>query len=337
MSVLGAFRSLYRAVRPRPRPHAVVLMYHRVAVCDLDPWNLCVSPQRFAEHLDALKRSYCIVPVRELVRSAAHRSAVAITFDDGYADNLHEAAPLLEHHEAPACFFLTSGALDMTREFWWDELERLLLRKAALPSAINISIGSSQHLFEPGRAAEPAMDLRDEIRANPPWKAGLKTRLGFFYAVWQTLRVLDEHARRTALDEIAMQLTDDTGTRVSHRLLTSDEAQRLAGHPGMEIGAHSVTHAVLPSLESAAQSREIRDSKQHLEKLLRRPITGFAYPFGDYGAKTAEHVRAAGFAFACTTEVGGISRNSDRFRLPRLGVEDCDGPTLIRRIEGILG
>lgn len=337
MKVRGAIRSLYRAVRRRPKPHAVVLMYHRVAVCDVDPWSLCVSPPRFAEHLEALRRSYCIVPLRELTRAGARRNTVAITFDDGYADNLLEAAPLLERYGAPACFFLTSGALGGPREFWWDELERLLLRKAALPTTIKVSVGGSGHLFEPGRAADAATDVRGEIRANRPWKAGPETRLGFYFSVWQALRVLDDVARRTALDEIELQLTEDGGARVSHRALTSDEAQSLAACPGIEIGAHSVTHPVLPSLNPAAQSLEIRHSKQHLEKLLGRPITGFAYPFGDYSAETAELVRTAGFEFACTTDGGGITRNSDPFRLPRLGVEDCDGQQLLSRIESILG
>jgi peptidoglycan/xylan/chitin deacetylase (PgdA/CDA1 family) len=119
--------------------------------------------------------------------------------------------------------------------------------------------------------------------------------------------------------------------------LTADEARRLASSRGIEIGAHSVTHAVLPSLAPAAQSQEIGRSKEHLEKLLNRPITGFAYPFGDYSSETAELVRTAGFEFACTTEPDGIRRNSDRFRLPRLGVEDSDGPQLLRRVESILG
>ena len=337
MNVRGAIRSLYRAVRRRPKPHAVVLMYHRVAACEVDPWNLCVSPQRFAEHLEALKGSYAIVSMRELAGTASPQNAVAITFDDGYADNLLQAAPLLEHYEAPACFFLTSGALGMAHEFWWDELERLLLRKAALPSAIKIRIGESLRMFEPGRAAEPATDLRGEIRANPPWKAGANTRLGFYYAVWQTMRTLDEQGRRTALDDIAKQLAEDTAARDSHRTLTADEARRLAGCRGIEIGAHSVTHAVLPSLAPAAQSQEIRQSKEHLEELLNRPVAGFAYPFGDYSSETAELVRAEGFEFACTTEPDGISRDSDRFRLPRLGVEDCEGPQLLRRVESILG
>lgn len=337
MNVGGAFRSLYRSVRPGPKPDAVVLMYHRVATCDVDPWGLCVSPQRFDEQLDAIKRRYSIVSLRELALAETPPGAIAITFDDGYADNLHEAAPLLERHEAPACFFLTSGALGMAREFWWDELERLLLQSGALPSTLRVSTGRSRRSFEPGRAAEPANDLRAEIRANPPWKASPETRLGFYYAVWQALRAIDEHARRNALDEIAAQLPEDTGVRASHRAMTGDEARLLAGRPRMEIGAHSVTHASLPSLKSEAQSLEIRHSKEQLEVLLGRPITAFAYPFGDYGGGTAKLVRAAGFEFACTTEAGGISRGSDRFRLPRLAVEDCDGTQLLQRISSVLG
>ena len=177
MNVGHAVRSLYRAVRPRPKSHAVVLMYHRVAECDIDPWNLCVSPQQFADQIAALKREFCILPLHELIRSDARRNAVAITFDDGYADNLHAAAPVLEHHGAPACFFLTSGALDMAYEFWWDELGRLLLRESALPSTMVISVGSRRH-FEPGHAADagkgparpdsrqPTLESRSE---HPAW------------------------------------------------------------------------------------------------------------------------------------------------------------------------
>ena len=73
MNVGHAVRSLYRAVRPRPKSHAVVLMYHRVAECDIDPWNLCVSPQRFADQIAALKREFCILPLHELIRSDARR------------------------------------------------------------------------------------------------------------------------------------------------------------------------------------------------------------------------------------------------------------------------
>ena len=336
MSVRNALRSLYQAVRPRPRSHGAVLMYHRVAESDLDPWHLCVSPQRFGEQLEVLKREFRVLPLPELARADADGKAVAITFDDGYADNLHAAAPVLEQHGAPACFFLTSGALDVAHEFWWDELERLLLREGALPSRIEVSFGS-QRVFEPGRAAAPAKDLPRQIRANPPWKADRNSRLGFFYTVWQAMRVLNEQDRRGALSELAAQLKGDAGTRASRRSMTGDEALQLADIAGMQIGAHSVTHAALPSLPAEAQSTEIRDSKRQLEKLLGRPVTGFAYPFGDYGPVTIGLVREAGFEWACTTETGGINRRTDPFRIPRLAVEDCDGVELARRVNDVLG
>ena len=336
MNVGRAIHSVYRALSPRTKSHAVVLMYHRVADCEFDPWNLCVSPQRFEDQLESLEREYRILPLQDLASSEPGGKAVAITFDDGYADNLYAAAPALERRGAPACFFLTSGALDMPREFWWDELERFLLREGALPPAIEISVGS-QRVFEPGRAAEPVTDLRQQIHANPPWKAAPSTRLGFFYAVWQALRLLNEHDRRIALEEIATQVAGDGGTRPSHRSMTRDEALRLAGMAGMQIGAHSVTHAVLPALAPEKQAAEIGDSKRQLEDLLGRPVTGFAYPFGDYGPAAAELVREAGFEWACTTESGGVNADTDPFRMPRMAVEDCDGRELVRQVHDILG
>ena len=53
-----------------------------------------------------------------------------VTFDDGYADNLWNAKPLLERYDVPAAVFVTTGYAGQDREFWWDELETLLLERA---------------------------------------------------------------------------------------------------------------------------------------------------------------------------------------------------------------
>ena len=108
---------------------AVVLLYHRVAELAQDPWGLAVSPARFAEQLEALVMRFSPLPLGEL---AARMNAgdlpprsVALTFDDGYRDNLDAAEPLLARHGVPATIFVVSWYVGAGREFWWDELEEL--------------------------------------------------------------------------------------------------------------------------------------------------------------------------------------------------------------------
>jgi peptidoglycan/xylan/chitin deacetylase (PgdA/CDA1 family) len=104
-------------------------MYHRVAESPADPLELCVTPSRFAEHLELLQSAGEIVPLRELL-SARRGSGprFALTFDDGYADNALEAAPLLAKHDAHATVFVVAGAVGSGRAFWWDRLASLLYR-----------------------------------------------------------------------------------------------------------------------------------------------------------------------------------------------------------------
>ena len=112
-------------------------MYHRVADPPLDPWGLCVAPDRFRDQLVALKAHRVVISLDELVDAleagAVPPRATALTFDDGYSDNASTAKPLLEELGVPATMFLTTGSLGKDRPFWWDELATLVLagRRAA--------------------------------------------------------------------------------------------------------------------------------------------------------------------------------------------------------------
>ena len=68
------------------------------------------------------------------------KRGVVLTFDDGYADNLWNAKPLLEKYELPATVFITSGSLDSPTEFWWDDLERILLQPRKLPKCLQLNV-----------------------------------------------------------------------------------------------------------------------------------------------------------------------------------------------------
>src|SRR5205085_2421930 len=76
-----------------------------------DPFQLCVHPTNFAAQLEVLREVADVVPLTELWRRRAkrrRRPLVALTFDDGYADNLLNAAPLLERGGLPATVYVSS-------------------------------------------------------------------------------------------------------------------------------------------------------------------------------------------------------------------------------------
>jgi peptidoglycan/xylan/chitin deacetylase (PgdA/CDA1 family) len=337
MRLGGALRTMCKTVRRRFTQHGIILMYHRVAAGVADPWRLCVSPENFAEHMDVLRRLYQPVRLNQLAsRRAVRNRMVAVTFDDGYADNLHAALPILQRNDVPATFFLTSGMLGVEREFWWDELERLLLRRQRLPQSLQLTLGGESRSFEAGDAAGPCESLQRQIESRQPWEAGPDTRVGFYYAVWQWLGTLAEELRHTALAQIRDQLGEPEVTRDSHRSLDPDEVIRLAGAPQIDIGAHSVTHPMLSTQSPDTQRWEMRQSKQDLEALIGRPVAGFAYPHGDYGPETLGLARESGFDFACTVEGGCVARNTQPYLLPRLSVDDCSGVELAIRLAGAL-
>ena len=91
---------------------AAILMYHHVIEKDVDPWELSVSPQHFAEHLEALRKHANLASLTQLVQSHQEGNiqdrAVEVTFDDGNADNLQNDKPLLEQYSLPATVFVTN-------------------------------------------------------------------------------------------------------------------------------------------------------------------------------------------------------------------------------------
>jgi peptidoglycan/xylan/chitin deacetylase (PgdA/CDA1 family) len=295
----------------RGRPGVgIVLMYHRVAEPRDDPWGLCVSPCRFAEQMEALARGARTVPLAALPEAvAAGRAAVAVTFDDGYADNLSAALPVLERHGIPATVFLATGWVGRPREFWWDEL--LWLVSAAPP-----------------RAGPVGLTLDG---APCDWD-GAAGREWLYRALWRRLRSLPYAEQQAALDALAAWAGLPRVVRPSHRPLSADEAARLAASPLVEVGAHTVTHPPLAELPAARRAVEIAESQAACEAVAGRPVTSFAYPYGSYDAQSLETVRTAGFARGCTTVGGAVTRGAAPLALPRVAVGDWDGETLARRL-----
>ncbi len=89
---------------------------------------------------------------------------------------------------------------------------------------------------------------------------------------------------------------------------------------GWEIGCHSSTHTDFKHLTSSSIKFEISDAKHKLEKTLGINIRTFAYPKGKYSPSVLHAVKNAGFDLALTMDDGEISRLSNPYVLPRVGV-----------------
>lgn len=267
--------------------------------------------------------------LRDLIR--AHREgtiprrAIALTFDDGYADNLHRAKPLLERYEIPATVFVATGYLGQNREFWWDELERLLLQPGQLPERLCLTVAGNACEWKLGRAVCYSEEQCRSDRACRPWDAESGSRLFFFYSVWQHLRPRPHEERRELLDAIATWANSTSTVRPDYLSLRPEDLPVLAEGGLVDVGAHTVTHPALSAHTVAYQQAEIQKSKAFLEEYLGHPLTSFAYPFGDRASETVELVRQSGFDCACSTVSEAVWKGSDPFQLPRVEVRNWDG------------
>jgi peptidoglycan/xylan/chitin deacetylase (PgdA/CDA1 family) len=304
----GRLKQILRRATASFHCRIVILVYHRVFETSSDPWELCVSPKHFAEHLELLSRHYQVLSLHKLDRSLKDaqlpKRGVVLTFDDGYADNLWNARPLLEKYETPATVFITSGSLDSPTEFWWDDLQRTLLQPKTLPKHLQLSVQ--------GRFYEwPITSLDDRQFA--------------YMAIHQILQPLEPSDRNQVMNELFAWANMDPMARPDYRPLVTAELIQLAQSEFIDIGAHSVTHPLLTGMSQANQTVEIAGSRQKLEVILGCPVDAFSYPYGNLASETVEIVKAAGFKIALTTNGKAVEVGANPFRLGRFSVGDWDG------------
>lgn len=262
---------------------------------------MAVTPRQFEEHLDVLA-AHRVVPLAELaagIRTARRGSpAIAITFDDGYADNLDAALPRMEARDIPATFFIATGYVGAGREFWWDELERLLLEPAVGRPAVEVTLDGTPRTWAVTSERErlaALMELQYLLRRMPA--PGIDAALG--------------------------ELRDGPAlpARRTHAVLDGTGLARLAASPLVEVGGHTRRHGNLARAGLELQREEIAGCAQDLREWLGAPPRGFSYPFGrrgrDFTATAVRVVREAGYSWGVARSGWPLTRMSPVRRLPR--------------------
>jgi len=287
----------------------LVLLYHRVTQLERDPYGFAVHPDRFAEHCDVLRRRCDVVRLRD---ANSTRPQVAITFDDGYADNSREACDILAAAGLPATFFITAGRVNQRAEVWWDRLEQIVMGCEPADGYIDVEIGGRR--------------LWADTRSS-------MARARAHFALYWRLRPLRPAVIESILKQLEVQLGIQTVDRETHRWMNGEELRALSATTGVDVGAHTLTHPLLATLPIDEQRNEIDGSRDQLERLLDTRVTLFSYPFGGHDAfdpVTAQLVRESGYTLACTG-TGGLARQDHYpFLIPRNVVGDWDANTFER-------
>jgi len=287
--------ALLRALEPSER-RLLVLIFHRVHAAPDELFPREVTAGVFRWQMDLLARYMTPLSLREGIARLASgmlpRRAVAVTFDDGYADNLDVAAPILKSAGVPATFFVATGYLGGGR-MWNDTV------------------------IESVRRLPPGEHDLDDLGLGPRRVGDVDSRR----TLCRDSIVAIKHRPQPQRQRLADALAARAGSPLPDDLMMTPTQVRELAELGFEIGGHTVTHPILRLLPPGEAVGEIRQGREQLERITGRAVDLFAYPNGrpgeDYGDEHVAAVRDIGFSAAVSTKRGVCSSRSDAWQLPR--------------------
>lgn len=291
--------SVIRRVANKVDSPVLVLLYHRVTRLDSDPYLLAVTPDNFRAQMEYVKHNF---PILRFVEdwTGAPKPSVVVTFDDGYADNLFEALPILEEFDIPATFFVTTGPIETGREFWWDELEFLIFGNHSF--AAQFELADKEHGAIWPTTTDPERKLLHQ-------------------GILPLMQQVDVNRREDWLNQLRQWAGANGVTRISRRPMTIDELRTFAKSPLVTIGAHGVTHVAPSAITATQQKKELTTSKGKLESWLGHDISVYAYPYGDRSVYTRKSIRLCrdiGFKKAAVVNATGhVHRWTSLYQVPR--------------------
>ena len=299
----GAPRWIGRASRPFQ-----ILIYHRVRPGP-SPFAIdAMEPEWFERQMGHLARHYRVLPLEELGRLARERKipprAVAVTFDDGYADNLEYALPILRRWGLPATLFVVTGCIGTGIVPWHDRVLRAFEHT------------TRRELLLPGE--ESALALGTEI----------ERRAAAFRAL-ALLKPLQEEARLERVARVGDALEVSREVTEAPGLMLDWEQVLALRRGGVAIGSHTVSHPILSRQAPERVWDELVESKRRIESAIGEPVTLFAYPNGrpeDYTPEVVSMVDRAGYRVGVTTSFGTNEADDDPLRWRRGTPWEADLP-----------
>lgn len=299
-----------------------IVMYHRVIEdAARDPFRLgmCVMVDRFEQQIRYLCQQFNIISMSSAMQrlragEALPQRALSVTFDDGYLDNLTRAMPILQRYQVPFSVYVPTGDIEEGRMLWWDRAIAALAgtRRTELDlQEVGLSQESVVRSLQGVSAAANAEDILERLWAMQP------------AAAEACVKRLERWLSPVKLDVLEAQRLSVAQLQEMHR-------------QGVEIGAHSISHANLAFCDDATVHAEVSLCREKLEGWLQTPVLGFAYPGGRLDERTQAAVQLAGYAYGLSTDTGLNRPPHVPHRLLRIGMPDAELPDFRRSVGAAL-
>jgi peptidoglycan/xylan/chitin deacetylase (PgdA/CDA1 family) len=299
-------------------PRLIILCYHRIDNNTSLP-ALSASPVDFTAQVNWFARRFKILTLDEVSgylknRLALNRDCLALTFDDGYADNYTIVVPVLTRLKLPVAFFISSDPLLRRIPYWYDTLWSRLSNWTGRELTI-----SDQNVLPDTLKA--ALTLAAKNPEKPNLQKVLNLAKGLGYAERKHLMDgLEKVQRLGVMDPLC-------------ETMTIQEA-RHAVALGVIMGSHTRSHPSLARVPAKECQDEIVSGWQDLSENGFSPRY-FAYPFGEsvdiggfeghprqvlleiQNTKSKDGSKLEGVELALTTEERAVRPGDDPLLVPR--------------------
>ena len=267
--------------------------------------HLSIKPEFLTQMLDEFRHECIdIVTLEEAIRRISTTSQtapfVALTFDDGYRDNIETAYPILQSFRVPFTVFVCTGFVDRNTPIWWLSLEAIVQSN----NVVEIYLDGRSHRFECLGKSEKRSSFRKIIC--------LLKHASFEQTEQCLARLFDDYEH----DPIAL---------VDKEMSTWAMLRELSKDPLVTLGAHTVSHPFLPKLSREEAQIEMVESRKRIKEETGCDPEYFAYPYGFEGAAGQREARLAeevGFKAAFTTRKGTLTTDHSEhlWCLPRVSI-----------------
>ncbi len=254
----------------------LILCFHGVSNIKSTINNRHMIVSQFENLVIYLKSNFEVVSVQDIfLDSKTNKKRIALTFDDGYFNNYSVVFPILQKHNLPATFYVTTEGLDIADYCMWPEIFESL--KIETPKE-KIIFNNEEFDFINNQLihSKTKQSIYDYVKLM-----GAERQLPFqeFISKYEVKRVLKQ---------LNPELT---------KFCNRNQIKEMAASSLIEIGSHTHRHYNLSKINAELATQELKESKEILEDIIQKPVVSIGYPDGDYNENIKNIAEKLGYKY----------------------------------------